>query len=74
MSFKPRTEKITKEDFLTEHNKLSPLNLKATIDLLNLFKEQKRPLLKDNEWSIEKLRIPFITWLLNLKGKEQKKK
>ena len=49
MLFKPRNEKINKEIFLIEHNKLSPSNLQATIDLLNLFKKQKRPLLKDTE-------------------------
>jgi len=57
---------INKEQFLTEHNKLSPPNLQATMDLLSRFKEEKRPLLKNNGWSIDKLRIPFISWLISL--------
>lgn len=55
-----------KEQFLTEHNKLSPPALQATTDLLNRFKDEKRPLLKDNGWSIDKLRIPLISWLISL--------
>lgn len=58
--------KISKEQFLIEHNKLSPLNLQATLVLLNRFKKEKRPLLEDNGWSIDKLRIPLISWLLSL--------
>jgi hypothetical protein len=60
-----KNEKISKEEFLKEHNKLSPSNLEATLALLNKFKEEKKPTLKDNEWSIDKHRIPFITWLLS---------
>lgn len=55
---------ITKEQFLEEHNKLSPPNLKATMALLTRFQEEKKPLLKNNGWSMEKLRIPFMSWLL----------
>jgi hypothetical protein len=62
---------ISKEQFLIEHNKLSPANLQATLALLNRFKEEKKPLLKDNAWSIDKLRIPFISWLLALPEKEK---
>ncbi len=69
---------ISKEQFLIEHNKLSPLNLQATLALLNRFKEEKRPLLKDNSWSVDKLRIPFISWLLSLppakKNSDKKKR
>ncbi|MEK7658622.1 MAG: hypothetical protein AAB352_02035 [Patescibacteria group bacterium] len=57
---------ISKEQFLIEHNKLSPLSLQATLILLTQFKEAKRPLLEDNSWSIDKLRMPFISWLLSL--------
>lgn len=64
---------ISKEKFLEEHNKLSPSNMQATLALLNRFKEEKRPLLKDNGWSIDKLRIPFISWLLALPKDELKK-
>jgi hypothetical protein len=63
---------ITKEQFLEEHNKLSPSNLQATLALLNKFKEEKKPLLKDNEWSVDKLRIPFISWLSALPKDEKK--
>ncbi len=57
---------ISKEQFLIEHNKLSPLSLQATLILLTQFKEEKRPLLEDSGWSIDKLRMPFISWLLSL--------
>jgi len=64
---------ISKEQFLEEHNKLSPLNLQATLALLNRFKEEKKPLLKDNAWSIDKLRIPLISWLLALPEKKKRR-
>lgn len=58
---------MTKEQFLVEHNELSPSNLKATIDLLTRFKVEKPSLFKNgNEWSIEKIRRPFIFWLSSL--------
>jgi hypothetical protein len=63
---------ISKEQFLEEHNKLSPSNLQATLTLLERFKEEKRPLLKDNAWCLDKLRIPFISWLTTLSEKEKK--
>lgn len=53
----------TKEEFLAEHNRLSPLDMQATISLLSLFKSEKASLFKDNSWSIDKLRRPFIYWL-----------
>jgi hypothetical protein len=53
----------TKEQFLTEHNKLSPLNLKATMDTLTRFKTEKPTLFKSDEWPIDKIRRPFIFWL-----------
>lgn len=62
---------ISKEQFLTEHNRLSPENLQATFALLTRFQEEKRPLLKDNNWS-HKLRIPLISWLLALPPKKEK--
>ncbi len=67
-----RREKISKEQFLIEHNKLSPAGLEATLALLNKFQEEKKPLLKDSAWSIDKHRIPFITWLLNLARTKEK--
>ena len=63
---------VNKEEFLEEHNKLSPKNLQATLAMLERFKEEKKPLLKDNAWSIDKLRVPFIAWLLALPKKEKK--
>jgi len=63
---------ISKEQFLEEHNKLSPLHLQATLTLLDRFKEEKKPLLKDSGWCLEKFRIPFILWLTNLPEKEKR--
>ena len=60
-----------KENFLAEHNKLSPLNLQATIDLLSRFRIAKASIFKDDNWSIDKLRKPFILWLTSLTTKEK---
>ncbi len=64
---------ITKEQFLIEHNKLSPKKLQATMSMVTRFKEEKKPLLKDNCWSIDKLRLPFIAWLLASSVEKEKK-
>lgn len=64
---------LTKEQFLKEHNKLSPINLKATLAMVTRFQEEKKPLLKEDGWSIEKMRIPFITWMLSTATKEEEK-
>lgn len=69
-------ELISKEQFLEAHNKLSPKNMQATLALLDRFKEEKKPLLKDNSWCLEKLRIPFMSWLTTLPkedGKHERK-
>ena len=63
---------ISKEQFLEEHNKLSPLKLQATLAMLDKFKEEKKPLLKDDCWCLDKLRIPFILWLTSLPEKRAK--
>ena len=63
---------ISKEKFLEEHNKLSPSNLQATLALLNRFKEEKKPLMKDDSWCLDKHRIPFISWLTSLPENEKK--
>ena len=63
---------ITKEQFLVEHNKLSPNELQATLAILTKFQEEKKPLLKDDAWSIDKLRIPVITWMLARPKTEEK--
>ena len=57
---------LKKEEFLEEHNRLSPKNLKATIFLLSRFKTEKALLFKNDDWSIERLRRPFILWLTSL--------
>jgi len=61
-----------KQQFLLEHNKLSPLNLQATMSLLSRFKIEKASLFKDDNWSIDKLRRPFISWLTSLTAEENK--
>ncbi|HXK32254.1 MAG TPA: hypothetical protein VJ378_02190 [Candidatus Paceibacterota bacterium] len=63
---------LKKEEFLEEHNRLSPVNLKATISLLSRFKTEKASLFKGDDWSIDKLRRPFVLWLTSsvLKEKE----
>jgi len=60
-----------KQQFLLEHNKLSPLNLQATISLLSRFRIEKTSLFKDDNWSIDKLRRPFILWLISLTAEEK---
>lgn len=57
---------LKKEEFLEEHNKLSPESLKATISLLSRFREEKAPLFHDDDWPIDKIRRPFIMWLTSL--------
>jgi hypothetical protein len=57
---------LNKEQFLERHNRLSPINLRATISLLSRFRIEKAPLFKDENWSINKLRRPFILWLTSL--------
>ena len=63
---------ISKEQFLEEHNKLSPSNLQATLTLLNRFKEEKKPLMKDDSWCLDKHRIPFILWLTSMQESDKK--
>ena len=65
------SQKTTKEEFLSEHNKLSPLNLQATIVLLSRFKVEKASIFKDDNWPIDKLRRPFILWLTSLPLREK---
>ena len=67
-------QSLNKEEFLKEHNKLSPKNLKATLSLLSRFKIEKKFLFKSNNWSIEKLRRPFILWLTSPTSKEKEDK
>jgi len=60
-----------KQQFLLEHNKLSPLNLQATISLLSRFRIEKTSLFKNDNWPIDKLRRPFILWLTSLTTEEK---
>jgi len=60
-----------KQQFLSEHNKLSPSNLQATTSLLSRFRIEKTSLFKDDNWSLDKLRRPFISWLTSLTTEEK---
>jgi hypothetical protein len=55
-----------KQHFLSEHNKLSPVNLQATMSMLSRFKVEKASIFKDDNWSLDKLRRPFILWLTSM--------
>ncbi|MBI2624898.1 MAG: hypothetical protein HYW70_00985 [Candidatus Nealsonbacteria bacterium] len=66
---KPVTKK---QQFLSEHNRLSSLDLQATMEMLSRFKIERASLFKDNNWSIEKLRRPFVFWLTSFKIGENK--
>ena len=63
---------LNKEQFLEEHNSLSPVNLRATISLLSRFKTEKASLFKDDNWPTDKLRRPFILWLSSLSLNKKK--
>ena len=63
---------LNKNQFLEEHNRLSPVNLRATIPLLSRFKKEKIRLFKDDYWPIDKLRRPFILWLTSLSLNKEK--
>ncbi len=60
-----------KQQFLEEHNRLASVDLQATASLLSHFKIAKSTLFKDKNWSIDKLRRPFIFWLTSLSAKEK---
>ena len=66
------SQKTTKEEFLSEHNRLSPLDMQATTSLLSRFKTEKAAIFKDDNWSVDKLRRPFILWLTSLTLKEKR--
>ena len=46
-------------------------DMQATASMLSHFKIEKESLFKDNNWSIDKLRRPFIFWLTSLTSKEK---
>jgi len=60
-----------KQKFLEEHNKLSPDNLQATPAMLTRFRAEKATLFKDQDWSVDKIRRPFILWLTSLSSGER---
>lgn len=62
----------SKQQFLIDHNKLSPFNLQASLALLTCFKKEKSSLFKDNIWSMDKLRRPFLIWLTSLTTEDKK--
>ena len=68
---KVTNQHLKKEEFLEEHNKLSPIDLKATISLLSRFRIEKASLFKSDDWSLDKLRRPFILWLTSSTQKEK---
>ena len=55
--------KTNKQQFLLEHNRLSSSDLQANLSLLCRFRIEKASLFKDDDWSIDKLRRPFVLWL-----------
>lgn len=59
-----------KEIFLLEHNKLCSLELRATMQLLSHFETEKPGVCRSANWSVDKLRRPFIMWLTSLKETE----
>lgn len=61
---------MNKKQFLDEHNKLAPVNLQATFAMLTRFEQEKGPSIKNDDWSMNKLRPSFIIWLLTLAHKE----
>ena len=63
---------LKKEQFLEEHNRLSPKNLRATVSLLSRFRIEKTSLFKDDDWPVDKLRRPFILWLTSLSWDKKK--
>lgn len=69
-----KNNNMTKKQFLDEHNKLSPGNLQATFALLTRFQQEKKPDLKDDNWSMDKLRPSLIIWLSTLSREETRKK
>jgi len=63
---------MTQQEFLLDHNKLSPANLRATAALLVRFRTEKPALFEGEEWSLDKLRRPFILWMTSLPIQKRK--
>ena len=63
--------KNTKEEFLSEHNRLSSPSMQTNMSLLSRFRIEKASIFKSDNWPIDKLRRPFILWLTSLTIKEK---
>jgi len=61
-----------KQQFLSEHNRLSSPDLQTTMIMLSRFKIEKASLFRGKEWSIDKLRRPFILWLTSFSLQERR--
>lgn len=61
----------TKEEFIQQHNALSSPNLQINMAILDYFKSLKPGLFKDGNYSIEKIRRPFIFWLTSLSDEQK---
>lgn len=60
-----------KQQFLEDHNNLSPSHLQTTMAVLSRFRIEKASLFKDDDWPIDKLRRPFLLWLTSLPYEEK---
>ncbi len=69
---KTAPQKMNKEQFLLEHNRLSPINLQADMPLLSKFRIEKASLFTKEDWSVDKIRRPFILWLTSLTAEQKK--
>jgi|GEM_PF-4254353 len=51
------------EDFLALHNRLSPSDFQATMEMVFLFRKENATLFASDEWSAEEMRRPFLAWM-----------
>lgn len=61
-----------KEQFLADHNRLSPPNLQTTMVALSSFRIEKASLFKNDLWPTDRLRRPFLLWLTSLSAEKLK--
>ena len=62
-----------KQQFVVEHNRLASASLRVTSEMLSRFRIERASLFKDAEWSIDKLRLPFIRWLTSFSEEDRAK-
>ena len=62
-----------KQQFVIEHNRLASAKLQVTKSMLSRFRIERASLFKDAEWSIDKLRLPFIRWLTSFSEEDRAK-